>query len=63
MFTISFTVCLIGNAKNRNECMKNLDFYTYYFIYSQKRELCIYLQSFTSYLTLLCKEFRQSNKH
>ena len=43
--------------------MKNLDFYTYYFIYSQKRELCIYLQSFTSYLTLLCKEFRQSNKH
>lgn len=33
-FTISFTICVMRNAINRNkyEYMNNLGFYTYYFI-------------------------------
>lgn len=37
LFFISFIISLAGNARNRNECMGNLGFYTY-FIYSQRRE-------------------------
>lgn len=46
-FTISFTICLMRNAKNRNkyEYMNNLGFYTYFISFIFRKERILHLST------------------